>query len=324
MNYVRWGILGTGNIANRFAKAITNADGAKLVAVASRNIHTADNFADKYNIENRFSSYEALASFEGVDAVYIALPHIYHAQYAKIMMQAGKHVLSEKPICINSNQIDELIQIQKEQNVFLMEALWTRFLPAYAQIKAIISNGLIGDVLEVSADFCYNLENKAHNVYNANFVGGSLLDVGIYGLNFASMILGDDVTEINSTVFQNNGVDERTHIMLKYKNGAIARISSALCLAKPEDAYIYGSSGYIRIPTFYAATTFDVVKKDSIQTYNFPFKGNGFEEEIEECNRCILNNKSQSDIMPLSNSSSILKIMDSVRNQHNIMFDVDK
>ncbi len=125
MKTIRWGILGTGNIANKFAQAVKNADGAELVAVASRSAASAAAFADTYGIAYRFDSYEAMAEFDGVDAVYIALPHTYHPTYAKFFMKAGKHVLSEKPICANAAQLAELQAIQKEQNVYLMEALWT-------------------------------------------------------------------------------------------------------------------------------------------------------------------------------------------------------
>ena len=323
MKTVRWGILGTGNIANKFAQAVLNADGGKLVAVASRSAETANAFADQYNIENRFSSYEAMAEFDGIDAVYIALPHTYHPIYAKYFMNAGKHVLSEKPICANAKQLAELQQIQKEKNVYLMEALWTRFLPAILQLKKMVDGGIIGEVLEVSADFCYAQDDKEHHVYKRQYAGGSLLDVGIYGLNFASIILGDDVASVKASVYEKDGVDERTHVLLTYPGGEIARVSAAITLQKPEDGYVYGTGGYIYVPHFYTASEFTVVTESGSQTYHFPYKGNGFEEEIEECNRCIAAGIHQSGIMPLTQSSIMLRLMDQIRKQTGIVYDMD-
>ena len=324
MKTVRWGIIGTGKIANKFAQAVQNADGATLVAVASRTQESADAFAQKYQIPNAFAGYETLASFDEVDAVYIGLPHTYHPVYAELFMSAGKHVLSEKPICINCRQLAHLQEIQKEKNVYLMEALWTRFLPAVLKLKDMLRDGIIGQVLEVSADFCYRKTDKeSGTVYKREYAGGSLLDVGIYGLNFASIFLGDQVKTVQSAVHTDYGIDERTHILLTYENGAIARISSAVALEKPEDAYIYGTGGYIHIPHFYAASEFTVVTPAGKQEYSFPYKGNGFEEEIEECNRCILSGKTQSDIMPLTQSAEILRLMDEVRKQAGVVYDAD-
>ena len=324
MKTVRWGIIGTGKIANKFAQAVQNADGASLVAVASRTAESAKAFSEKYNIPNALVGYETMATFEGVDAVYIGLPHTYHPVYAKLFMESGKHVLSEKPICINAHQLTQLQKIQKEKNVYLMEALWTRFLPAVLKLKEMLDDGIIGQVLEVSADFCYRKTDKeSGTVYKQAYAGGSLLDVGIYGLNFASIVLGDDVKTVQSAVHTAYGIDERTHILLTYESGAIARISSAVALEKPEDAYIYGTGGYIHIPHFYAASEFTVVTPAGKQEYSFPYKGNGFEEEIEECNRCILSGKNQSAVMPLTQSEKMLQLMDTVRKQAGVVYDAD-
>ena len=306
MDTVRWGIIGTGKIANKFAQAVQNAEGGKLVAVASRTMESAKVFAEKYNIENAFEGYETLAAFADVDAVYIGLPHTYHPVYAKLFMEAGKHVLSEKPICINSRQLKALQEIQKEKNVYLMEALWTRFLPAILQLKKMLNEGIIGEVLEVTADFCYRQEDRlSGTVFKRSYAGGSLLDVGIYGLNFASVVLGDDVLSIQAT------------------GEVIAHITSAITLNKPEDAYVYGTKGYIRVPHFYSASELEVTTAAGTQIYCFPYKGNGFEEEIEECNRCILSGITQSSIMPLTQSAEILQLMDEARRQIGLSYDAD-
>lgn len=321
---VRWGIVGTGNIANKFAKAVKNADNAKLVAVASRTKESANTFGDKYDIEKRFGSYKGLADFDGVDAVYIALPHIYHAPVTKLFMTAGKHVLCEKPITINEKELTEIIDLAKNKKVYVMEALWTRFLPTIIKIKEMVGQGIIGEVLEISADFCYNdSANLTARIFNNSYAGGSLLDVGIYGLNFASIILGDKVIDVKSAAKVNNGVDEHINVLLTYENGAIAKVSSAITLEKPATAYIYGTKGYIRVPVFFGPSEFEVTAQGQTTKYEVPFKGNGFEEEIEECNKNILNGKNQSDIMPLSQSLIITKLMDEIRRQIGLVYDAD-
>ena len=320
---VRWGIVGTGNIANKFAKAVKNADNAKLVAVASRTKESADAFGDKYTIENRFSSYEELANFEGIDAAYIALPHTLHAPTTKLFINAGKHVLCEKPITINEKELLEIINLTNDKKVYVMEALWTRFLPTINKIKEMVNEGVIGEVLEISADFCYNCTDRSEMIFDNAYAGGSLLDVGIYGLNFASIFLGDKITDIKAAAKVDRGVDERLNVLLTYESGAIARISSAITLEKPATAYIYGTKGYIRIPVFFGPSQFEVTVSGNTTKYEVPFKGNGFEEEIEECNKNILKGKTQSDIMPLSQSLTITKLMDKIRKQIGLTYDAD-
>lgn len=325
MNQVKWGIVGTGTIANKFAQTVNNATGGKLVAVASRTAASASTFAARYGIAHAFSSYEDLAAFEGVDAVYIALPHTYHSKYSNYFLQAGKHVLCEKPVSVNLKDLQETRSIANKTGLFMMEAMWTRFLPAIHKIQEIISAGVIGEVKEVSADFCYALSDLDNNVYKNEYAGGALLDVGIYGLTFASIFLGDEIADIQTAAHKRNGVDDRIHILLTYKNGNIARISSALNLYKPEDGYIYGTKGYIRVPTFYGASAFEVITDDGAhrQAYSVSFKGNGFEEEIEECNNCILTGKAQSDVHPLTQSAVIMRLMDEIRKQVGIVYPLD-
>lgn len=318
-HYVRWGIVGTGEIANKFAQAVCNADGAKAVAVASRRAESARAFADTYGIEHSFGSYEELMNFDGVDAVYIALPHKYHVPYTEAFLRAGKHVLCEKPIAVSAGELERVQALAAEKNLFVMEAMWTRFLPVMTEIRKVIAAGTIGDVLEVSADFCYNNPDHSHHAFAGDGDGGSVLDVGIYGLNFALMFLGEDVRQVQAMARMENNADLNMNALLKFGTGAMARVSSALALDKPWLGYIYGSKGYIRVPAFYGASQFDVVVDGEAQTHAAPFKGNGFEEEIEEACRCILAGKTQSDVMPLARSAAVVKLMDEIRAQLGIV-----
>ena len=322
---IKWGIIGTGSIANKFAAAVLNAEGANLAAVASRNIGTANAFADKYGIKHRFGSYEDLAAFEGVDAVYIATPHTLHYSCTKICLEAKKNVLCEKPMAVNYNQACEMTEIADKNGVFLMEAMWTRFLPAIRELKKVVDGGVIGKIRSITADFCYDMsENKEHNVFNPEYAGGSLLDVGVYAINFAAIFLGADYVDMKCMAEVAGGVDEQCYILFSTKSGAVASLSSALTANKPSDAYIYGSEGYIHVPQFFKAQGFTVFPHGGEAVlHNYPYIGNGFEEEIIECGRCILAGKAQSDIMPWSETEKIVRVMDEARLQAGVVYPTD-
>ena len=324
MDNIRWGIAGPGCIANKFAQAIKNVDGAELVAVASRTEANGKKFAMKYNIPMVFCGYEKMAESDDVDAVYISTPHPFHKPYAEMFLNAGKHVLCEKPVCVNTFQAIRLKECAEKNKVFLMEAMWTRFLPALNEVKAIINRGMIGDVMGLTADFCYSSSPEEEaKLFQNEMAGGSLLDVGVYGLHFASMFLGNNPQSVTSVARINYDVDCHTNIILKYENGAIANISSAIMLQKPETAYIYGTDGYICIPSFYGANDFFVNISGEEKHILKPAIGNGFEEEIYEACNCIRAGKTESDIMPMSESIEILKQMDIIREQVGVKYPYD-
>ena len=317
MDKIRWGIAGPGTIAHKFAEAISNVNDACLMAVASRTEENGKAFAQKYNIPTVFVGYENMASSDEVDAVYISTPHPFHFSIAEMFLKAGKHVLCEKPLCVNAHEAKRLRECAKGNGVFLMEAMWTKFLPAINEALSIVKSGEIGDILSVSADFCYRTTYEEEpKLFKKEMAGGSLLDVGVYGLHFASFVLGNEISDIKSVMQIQNGVDMQTYILLKYKNGAVANITSAINIHKPEDAYIYGTKGFIRIPCFYGASEIFVNVDGTEKHIKKPYIGNGFEEEIMECNRCIKDGKTESDIHPLSDSIDILKIAEDIRLIH--------
>lgn len=313
---IRWGIVGTGNIANRFANAVKNVDGAKLVAIASRTEEKGKKFAEEHNIENVFAGYEELAKSSSVDAVYIATPHPQHVSCAKLFLNAKKHVLCEKPICVNAKETVELSECAKENNVFLMEAMWTRFLPAIIEAQEIINRGEIGTIKNIQADFCYNYPyDRDCRVYNPKLAGGGLLDVGVYCLHFASVFLGDNPEKITAVGEVINGIDCQANYLLQYQNGAIANLSSAVTAQKPATAYIYGTDGYLEIPNFFGANELILHKNGEEKHIKKPYIGNGFEEEITEVCNCIRLKNLQSDVMPLAKSIKIMEQMDEIRKQ---------
>ena len=325
MNKIRWGIVGPGNIAKKFAVAVKNVDCAELSAVASRTKEKAQDFADKYGIEKVFGSYEEMAASDKIDAVYVATPHPMHFSCTQLFLEAKKHVLCEKPLCVNASQAKKLKACAESNGVFLMEAMWTRFLPAIKELQRLINDGEIGDVMGLRADFCYpSAYDEDRKIYKNDMAGGSLLDVGVYGLHFSSIFLGEEPVEISSMSNVGHGVDLHTNIHLKYKNGAISSISSAIALQKPSDAYIYGTKGYIYVPMFYGANDFYIFKGGEKIHVEKPSIGAGFEEEIYEACSCISAGKTKSDILPMDKTIKILEQMDLIRSQIGLEYPFDK
>lgn len=321
MKKVRWGIVGPGSIANKFAIAIKNVECAELVAVASRTKENGRLFAEKYGIANVFCGYEEMAESDIVDAVYIATPHPFHKSCSELFLNAGKHVLCEKPLCVNAYQAKKLKECAEKNGVFLMEAMWTKFLPAINEACEIVKRGDIGEILGIEADFCYSMTPQEDaKLFQSGMAGGSLLDVGIYGLHFTSIFLGNTPETIVALANTDGEVDLHTSVLLKYKNGAVANITSAINVKKPETAYIYGSKGYIYIPEFYGAKELFVSIGNELKHIVKKSIGDGFEEEIIEASECILKGKLQSDILPFEDSIAILEQMDNIRAQIGIKY----
>jgi len=313
---IRWGIVGPGKIANKFADALKNVEGAELIAVASRVKERGQEFADKHNVPRVFDSYEKMSECKDIDAVYIATPHPFHKPCTELFLNAKKHVLCEKPVCVNADEAIGLMECAKNNGVFLMEAMWTRFLPAIDEALKVAQSGEIGDIRGVKADFCYSMPYNAQSrVYRTDLAGGALLDVGVYCLNFAAIFLGDEIEDIISMADVNLGVDCQTNVLLKYTNGRIASLSSAVNVRKPNTGYIYGTKGYIALPNFFGAQEIIVNVNNNERRISKPFMGNGFEEEIIEACSCIRMGKTQSDIMPMKESIRIMGQMDEIRKQ---------
>ena len=321
---IRWGIVGPGIIANKFAKAIKNVPGARLLAVASRSAEKGRAFAEKYNVPNVFASYEEMVDSDLVDAVYIATPHPFHKPCAEIFLNAKKHVLCEKPVCVNEKQAADLMKCAEKNGVFLMEAMWTRFLPAVKEAVNIAKSGEIGEIRGVRADFCYSVTPMEDaKLFRNDMAGGSLLDVGVYGLNLADIFLDDEPKTINAISDIDHGVDLHTDVLLQYKSGAIASISSAINVVKPSTGYVYGTKGYIALPRFYGAQEIIVSVNDEERRIVRNSMGDGFEEEICEACNCIRMGKRQSDVMPMSKSIKMLRQMDRIREQIQLKYPFD-
>ena len=324
---IRFGIVGTGTIAHRFAEAIKNVDNAELVAVASRTKENAEKFGYEFDIPVRFDSYEKMALSDVIDAAYIAVPHSGHIGCSCLMINNGKHVLCEKPMAVNSEEAEEMFRCAKENNVLLMEAMWARLVPGTIKMLELVEDGVLGDILGVEGKFCYSMDEDEmdHHVFKRENGGGSLLDVGVYGLNFASWYLGKDVETINAQSDIYNGVDSHTCVLLKYKNGAIADISSAILLRKPNEGYVYGNKGYAHLLRFYAPQEIDIyLNNGETVKIPVPYAGNGFEEQIAHFSECVSNGLKESPIVTHEQTLYITKQMDKIRKITGVEYPQDK
>ncbi len=313
---IRWGILSTGNIARQFARGLQAVEDAELVAVGSRNQASADAFGDEFGVPNRYDSYEALARSD-IDAVYIGTPHPYHKENALLCLEAGKAVLCEKPFAMNAAEAREMIETARGRGVFLMEAMWTRFIPVMVKIRELLAAGTLGEIRWMSADFAFWIEfDPEHRLFNPALGGGALLDVGIYPISFASMVMGGPPQKFTSAAHMGQtGVDEQSSYLFQYENGAVAQLSSGMNADTPQAAVIAGRKGRIEIqPPFYMSTSFKLVLMgEEPQTFQLPFLGNGYSHEAMEVGACLRAGALESDIMPLDETLQLMQTLDAIR-----------
>ncbi|SFL80307.1 Predicted dehydrogenase [Paenibacillus sp. 1_12] len=313
---IRWGILGPGGIANTFANELLHLPDAQIVAVGSRSQERADSFAAKHNIPHAYGSYDALIADPNVDIVYVATPHSEHKDNVLASLLAGKAVLCEKAFTVNASELEELILIARENKVFLMEAMWTRYLPAIHKVREWLASGVIGDVNMVDVRFGNRTKlNPTSRLFNPALAGGALLDVGIYCVSFISMIMGRPPSTIHSVArIGTTGVDEEFSALFGYEGRQMANLMAGLRLKTKHEAIIYGTDGEIRIPKFWEAKT-AVLSVYGKQEERFEDCGKaiGYMYEAAEAMRCLQQGKIESDIMPLDESLAIMRTLDALR-----------
>lgn len=320
---IRWGIMGAGWISGKFASDLKHAQGAELVAVASQSAERAKSFAAEYGIPRAYDNYEEFAADPDIDIVYIGTLHPMHKDCALCCLRAGKAVLCEKPFTMNAAEAEELIQTARENNVFLMEAMWTRYLPAIVQARKWIEAGEIGEIKSVTANFSFDIGwQPEHRLLNKELGGGSLLDAGIYPISFASMVFGKQPDRIASSAHIGaTGVDERFSALFVYDGDRTALLNGGVRLMMRNEAYIYGTSGYIHVPNFLAAREaflrradgVDISFKDKRETHGYLF-------EAEEAMRCLREGLLESPVMPLAETLEIMRTMDALRAQWGLQY----
>jgi len=326
-NVIKWGIISTGHISEKFAAALAILPEAELVAVASRNLESATQFAEKFNVQKAYSSYEELADDPDIDVVYIGTPHTFHLENSVMCMRKGKAVLCEKAFTMNASEALEMVRVAREENVFLMEAMITRQVPLIHKVLAWIKAGRIGEPRMVRASRCARGEFKpGARQLNPELGGGSLLDVGIYVVSFAQMIFQKPPVEaVGLGHIGDLCSDEQGVAILKYDNGEIADLSFALRTAAVNEAYVFGTEGYIKVHEVFAvpskASLF--INKEEVEVIEEPIIGNALNYEAEEVMRCLRAGLKESPFMPLDESIIIMEILDQIRKPWDLVYSND-
>jgi predicted dehydrogenase len=315
MTALRWGILGTGLIANAFATDLVHTDSGVAVAVGSRSQAGADAFADRHDIERRHPSYVALVDDPGVEAIYVATPHSFHHEHVLLALRAGKHVLVEKAFTMNAGQAVELVETARARGLFLMEAMWTRFLPHVVEIRRLLAEGALGRVVTLMADhgqwFAFDPSSR---LFAPELGGGALLDLGVYPVSFASMVLGTP-TRIEALVEPApTGVDSQVSILLAHDGGSQAVLNCTSAAASPTRASIVGTDGRIDVDgPFYANVGFTLTPRQGTPVrFEAPEGVHGLYYEAAEVARCIGQGMLESPLMPLDETVQIMRTMDAV------------
>ena len=327
-NKIRWGIISTGHISGRFAEALAILPDAYLVAVASRTQESADNFANKYSIPKAYPSYQELADDPDIDVVYIGTPHTFHLENSTICMRKGKSILCEKALTINADEAREMVCIAREENVFLMEAMIPRHVPLLKKVLGWIKEDRIGEVRMVKASRCARGEFMPESrIFNPKLGGGSLLDVGVYVISFASQVFGKaPIESVGLSHIGELGSDEQGVAILKYDKGEIADLSFALQTEAVNEAYILGTKGFIKIDDIFAVPTKATLfkNKKEVETIEEPIIGNALNYEAEEVMRCMREGLKESPHMPMDESIEIMEIMDKIREPWGLVYSNDK
>ncbi|GGC70974.1 Gfo/Idh/MocA family protein [Undibacterium terreum] len=336
---IRWGILGTGQIARQFADALAELPDASLHAVASRQLGNAQAFAAACNQTSNkasnktstaircYGDYQSLVQDADVDVIYVATPHAMHTENTLLALRAGKPVLCEKPFTMNARQAGEVMAVAREKKLFLMEAMWSRFMPAMLEVKRLLAAGEIGKPKLLQADFGFASDlGPQHRLLDPALGGGALLDIGIYPLSMASYLLGEVVAVQAIAELGSTGVDEQTSFMLTHKDGGLSSCLCSIKAATPTELFIAGDKGNIRLHApFYRCTELTITQEQAEpRTISLPVLGNGYTHQAIETMRCLRAGLTESPVMPLDETLALMGWMDSMRRQFGLSYAEDK
>jgi predicted dehydrogenase len=315
---LRWAILGAGGIARRFTSDLLQA-GLTVAAVGSRSRPRADRFAAEFGLPTAHGSYEDLVADDGVDVVYVATPHPEHRANALLALDAGKHVLIEKPITLNAREAQEVADRASAQGLLAMEAMWTRFLPHMARLREALAEGAIGDVRALTADHTQRLpDDPAHRINALDLGGGALLDLGVYPISFASSVFGAPVAVSAAATFKETGADAQVATAFRYAGGQVASTLTSSVVQGPNIASVVGSRGWIEIDSvWYSATGFRRYDEhgDLVETCAPAVEGRGMQFQAFEVENLVREGRRESDILPMAESISIMRTLDEIRRQ---------
>jgi predicted dehydrogenase len=323
---IRWGIIAPGRIAHKFASDFSLIHNHSITSVASTNIERARAFADKYKLSSFYGDYREMLVNEKLDIVYIASPHSFHFEQAKMCLDLGISVLCEKPVTIHSGQLKQLLTLAAEKRLFFMEALWTVFLPTYTQIFEKINNGDIGSIIGVKADFGFHMPfDQDSRLFNPSLGGGSLLDIGIYPLLLATLCLGypDEIKALASLTELK--VDDEMIAVLKYNKRGLAQIQSTIRANTRTEAFIFGDNGSFWVPgRWIDSQKFYLLKSDGQEELiHSPWDGFGYQFQISAVEKCLAQGLLECPLVPHSLSIQLMNQMDEIRKQTGIVYPED-
>lgn len=322
----RWGILGLGRIAHKFAQDLLTVPNARLQAVASTSQQRAEEFGAQYGAVHAFGTYEALLSCPDLDVVYVATPHVNHYENTLLLLNGGLPVLCEKPFAMNGQQVAEMVETAREKGVFLMEALWSRFMPTILKVKELIDSGVIGNVQMVKADFGFKADfSPEGRLFNKALGGGALLDIGIYPLFLSYLILGKARSVKATAVLGTTGTDEQCGMVLSYNDHKMAVLDCTLTAKTDCVGLIYGDQGMIRIHgRFHESQTVSLeYEGEEPQLFHFPRSTHGYEYEIEHVGQCLANGLTESPLWSLEDSMALMELLDAIRAEAGIWYEQD-
>jgi len=326
MKTYNWGIIGAGNIASQFAEDLKILPNARLQAIASRSNKRASEFAEKYNIPSHYGTWEAMSADKEIDIVYVASHHPFHFENAFSCLKAGKAVLCEKPITMNSGELEILVKTARENNVFLMEAIWTRFLPSTRKVLELANREELGRLVNIYADFGFRLDfDPSHRLFDLAKGGGALLDIGIYPV-FISLLMGGLPANIKgNAVFTDTNVDHSGNLLFEQANGLRSSLNYTLASDAPTEANLMFEKGWIRMERWWLTPgpiTLHMHGKDP-ERIEFPEPGNGYHYEAAEVMSCLDAGLKESPLLPLEFSMGLMKTLDSIRKICGIHYEQD-
>lgn len=326
---VKWGILGTGKIAGRFAEALKKVKNAELIAVGSRNKETTNIFGQKHQIPLCFKTYNELVSCPDVDVIYVATPHTMHYENTLLCLNEGKHVLCEKPFAVNQNEAKEMIAVAKKSNLFLMEAMWTFFLPFYSKLKEIVQNKEISDVTQVNISCGFDVSsfdsNSKKRYFEPSLYGGIFMDMGIYPVAFANDLFGTPKKISGSAKFHKTNVDEKIDISIKYQNTSVD-ITCSLMENLNNEVDIIGTLGKIKVckTWWHCQKLLIETNNQEKREINLPYLYNGYIHEAQAVTDSILNGSTENKTMTLENTLANIIVMDKIREVVGLTFQQGK
>ena len=318
-----WGLIGSGTISNLFAEGLSSLEQASTYAIGSRSQTTADAFAEKWGVNKAYPSYAALYADPDVDIVYVGTPHNYHFQNVSDALNAGKHVLCEKPMTLNAKEARDLVKLARSKNLFLMDAMWNRFQPWYAIVQKMIEDGVLGELLHFKSDLSFRFDvGNDHRIYNKDLAGGALLDLGVYPIALASLFFGKPKEILSLSHLYETGVDDQVSMLFKYAGGMTAELGCSSRFLSKNNATLHGSKGFIELHSMIIRPeqlTFHEQGKDP-QVIETPYTSNGYQYEAQAVMDMLDQGKIEHPLMPLDETIEIMETMDQIRSQAGVIY----